>query len=307
MELKYLEEFITLAEIKNYRKVAASFGISSSSLTKHIILLESALSCTLFNRTTRSIELTAGGAAFLPQARRIVSLWKSAVAQAQHTSKSSPHLQIGLASFFSQDSIVDLLAGYRARFSDYAVDIVEGKYPDLVDAVQQRTCDLVICHHFVNQQAVPDTLTVRPIFKELLSAVVPPEHPLAGRSSVHLEDLRRESFILYPENSEIHALIIDACAKRGFSPDIAVTDISFNNCIRLVSQNAGISLLPFEYPLKKARKKVSIIPVEPQIPIFADILFPKEQETMSLPARQFLQFLDLSCSDFSPATPITVN
>jgi LysR family transcriptional regulator, transcription activator of glutamate synthase operon len=72
--LSYIKEFITLADTMEYMVAAQKLSISQTSLSKHIMHLESELGVLLFNRTTRKMELSEFGAVLLPYARQVVSI-----------------------------------------------------------------------------------------------------------------------------------------------------------------------------------------------------------------------------------------
>ena len=69
MEIRSLKAFITIAEELNFRKAADKLNITQPPLTRMITQLESDLGCKLFNRTTRSVELTGAGIHLLQKGR----------------------------------------------------------------------------------------------------------------------------------------------------------------------------------------------------------------------------------------------
>ena len=68
MEIDYIREFITLAQVQNYMAAAEESYISQPSLTKHIKAIEMELGVSLFDRTTRKVHLNQFGRTFLPYA-----------------------------------------------------------------------------------------------------------------------------------------------------------------------------------------------------------------------------------------------
>ena len=68
MEISYFNEFVILAETRNYWAASERLYIGQSSLSKHIKTLESQLGAPLFDRTSRKVELTEFGAKMLPYA-----------------------------------------------------------------------------------------------------------------------------------------------------------------------------------------------------------------------------------------------
>ena len=57
LNVRYLEEFVTLTEKKNFLEAAECLFISQSCLSKHIKKLEAEIGVELFERTTRTVFL----------------------------------------------------------------------------------------------------------------------------------------------------------------------------------------------------------------------------------------------------------
>ncbi len=73
MELTHLRYFVAVAEERQFTAAAAKVGAAQSSVSWAIGKLEDELGVVLLERTTRSVELTAHGRAFLPAARRVLA------------------------------------------------------------------------------------------------------------------------------------------------------------------------------------------------------------------------------------------
>lgn len=65
MRVEQLEQFITLANYKHFRKAAEVCNLSTSALTRSIQTLETDFGCSLLTRSTRSVNLTEAGEVFL--------------------------------------------------------------------------------------------------------------------------------------------------------------------------------------------------------------------------------------------------
>ena len=74
LNVRYLEEFVTLTEKNNFLEAAECLFISQSCLSKHIKKLETEIGVELFERTTRTVVLTEFGQMLLPYAKKMVSL-----------------------------------------------------------------------------------------------------------------------------------------------------------------------------------------------------------------------------------------
>jgi len=73
VELKWLEDFITLAKLGNFSSAAEMRNVTQPAFSRRIQALESWLGTDLFDRSTTPITLTEGGKLFLPHATQIAS------------------------------------------------------------------------------------------------------------------------------------------------------------------------------------------------------------------------------------------
>ena len=86
MDLRQLEHFVAVAQERHFTRAAAKLHIVQSGLSASIRALEEEMGATLFLRTTRRVNLTPAGAAFLSEAQRVLcaaEAARNAVAEVQ--------------------------------------------------------------------------------------------------------------------------------------------------------------------------------------------------------------------------------
>lgn len=142
---------ITLDEMQAYVRVVESGSISgaavqleqtTSAISRSLGRLETKLGVTLLRRTTRRLELTEEGSAFLEHARSILASVEDAEEQmALRTQEPSGLLRVNAASVFVLHVLVPLLGGFRARYPQIELELNSNE--QIIDLLEQRT-DLAI-------------------------------------------------------------------------------------------------------------------------------------------------------------------
>lgn len=80
MDLQQLRYVVAVAETRNFTRAAERCFVVQSALSHRVANLERELGVKLFARTSRRVELTPAGAAFLPAARQALEAAERAVA-----------------------------------------------------------------------------------------------------------------------------------------------------------------------------------------------------------------------------------
>ena len=96
MELRHLRYFVAVAEQRHFGRAAELLHMAQPPLSQQIRQLEAELGVTLLTRTTRRVDLTAAGAAYLVRAREILAAVDAAGEEAARiASGSSGRLVVG--------------------------------------------------------------------------------------------------------------------------------------------------------------------------------------------------------------------
>ena len=86
MELRHLRYFAAVAETLNFRAAANRLHVAQPALSAQIKSLEEELGSTLFERTTRKVELTPAGRVFLEEAKKVIAAARHAQERVQQAS-----------------------------------------------------------------------------------------------------------------------------------------------------------------------------------------------------------------------------
>jgi DNA-binding transcriptional LysR family regulator len=120
--------------------------------------------------------------------------------------------------------------------------LVELSSSQQATALRERRLDV----GFVRPPLPESDLLLEVILREPLIAVLPEAHPVASASAIALSMLADEPFVLFPPQlgPALHARILGACERAGFSPRVTQEAVGQPTMVSLVSVGIGVSLLP---------------------------------------------------------------
>ena len=136
--LDELQAFTTVVDSGSISAAAEHLGQTASGVSRALARLEDKLEVTLLRRTTRRLELTEEGEAFLVQARRILASVEDAEEQMRvRRQKPAGRLRVNTASPFMLHVIVPLIGGFRARYPEIELELHSSD--QIIDLLEQRT------------------------------------------------------------------------------------------------------------------------------------------------------------------------
>jgi len=132
--LTELEAVVAVARRGNFRAAALELGMSPSALSHAVAALEGRLGVRLFNRTTRSVALSAAGEQFVGQVAPALVAVRNAM-EAVNSQRETPAgtLRINTSAGAARQILRPVIVEFLRRYPDMAVDIVaEGRLVDIV-------------------------------------------------------------------------------------------------------------------------------------------------------------------------------
>lgn len=136
--LEELQAFVAVVESGTLTAAAAALGLTVSAASRTLGRLEEKLQTTLLRRTTRRLELTEEGTAFLAHARAILDAVDAAEEQmAARRMRPAGRLRVDAATPFMLHVLVPLLAGFRARYPEVELELDSNE--GITDLIERRT------------------------------------------------------------------------------------------------------------------------------------------------------------------------
>jgi len=245
MELRHLRSFAVLAEERHFGRAAGLLHLAQPALSQQVKQLERELGVELFTRTTRRVELTEAGTRLVDHARSVLAdVDRARDDMALLATGRAGRVSVGFIGTATYDVLPRVAREVRRELPDVELQLRgELLSPQLVSGLAGRTYDLAL----LRPDPLDDAgLDVRRLRSERLVAVLPAQHPLAGRRRIALSLLAGDPFVMHPSGhrSSIHARVLEACADAGFEPSPVLEVAETATLVVFVAAGLGVALVP---------------------------------------------------------------
>lgn len=190
-QLKYVIEIVGCGSIN---EAAKRLYVAQSSLSGAVKELEGELGIELFVRGPRGISLTTDGAEFLGYARQVVEQASLLEQRYLHKKPSRQLCSVSTQHYaFAVNALVNLIRGSGGE--EYEYTLRETRTYEIIEDVRSLRSELGILYKSAFNEKVIDKLlqenrlVFRPLFRARPHVFLGRQNPLAGRTSVRLEDL----------------------------------------------------------------------------------------------------------------------
>ena len=191
---------MAIAEEQSFTRAAQRCFVVQSALSRQIKSLEGELGVRLFARTSRKVEVTPAGEAFVKQARlclRAAERAKASAAAAYGEIRGS--LTIGVIPTVTAVDVAAVLGAFRRSYPEVGVHVRTGGSDEFLRRIAAGQLDVGVLG--LAEGVTPRGVQTRELSQERLVAVLSEGHRLAGRRRLRLKDLADEPFVDFPEGS----------------------------------------------------------------------------------------------------------
>lgn len=243
MDLQQIRYVLAVAEHRSFTRAARACFVVQSALSHQIAALEKELGVRLFARSSRRVELTASGEAFLPAARQAVEAAERAAAEAASAAgEIRGTVRIGIIPTVTAVDLPALLRRLHEAHPEVTVSLRMGRSDEIVTEIRHGRLDIGILGLAAGQS--PTGVSSRELARDRHVAVVAPDHRLARRRRVRLEELADERFADFPADSPGRTQTDLAFAEAGLTREVAFESTTADLILGLVRQRLAVALLP---------------------------------------------------------------
>src|SRR4051794_31255961 len=161
-ELGQLRSFVAVATELHFGRAAKRLNMTQPPLSRQIQLLELDLDVQLFTRTSRSVQLTPAGRAFLTEARSLLQQSEAAKQAARRAAQTnSGAVTIGFIGATTYGFLPRLVAKARTELPNIELTFREMPTTEQIDALEFGRIDLGLIRPVNEQRQVISACVLR--------------------------------------------------------------------------------------------------------------------------------------------------
>lgn len=279
LELRQIQYFIEVAKREHVTDAALELHVAQSAVSRQIFNLEAELGVDLFIREGRNVKLTQIGRMFLEhmeQAMKVIDEAQREIEEYLDPMKGT--IRIGFPSSLASYTLPTTISAFREHYPEVKFQLKQGSYKNLIEGVINGEFDMALIGPVPKQEK---KLLGTTLFMDNIVALLPLGHPLASHSSIKLNQLREDSFVLFPEGYILREIIVQACEQIGFQPTVSFEGEDIDSIKGLVSAGLGITLIP-EITLIDGfpRSTVKVPIIEHEVTRTVGVIIPRERKML---------------------------
>lgn len=147
MDIKWVDDFLSLAQTRNFSRSADDRNVTQSALSRRIRALEAWVGAELVDRSTYPLILTPAGKLFGAAATDAMRLLNDTRALLRVEGKDENLLSISAGHTLSLNFLPNWLNGLQARHGQLRTRILPANVHDSVLSLAEGNCDLLLCYH----------------------------------------------------------------------------------------------------------------------------------------------------------------
>ncbi|WP_066945615.1 LysR family transcriptional regulator [Microtetraspora fusca] len=237
MDLNMLRQFLVVARLEHLSRAADELHVAQLSLSRTIARLESELGTPLFDRAGR-LRLNDAGKLFRGYVERSLGeldAGRRAVAEA--TGEGFGTVRLASETFLT---LTGPFAAYKRAHPTIEVELHWMPAEDMARALRAQGIDLCVA-----SQPIPgEGVEAVQLLDEAVWVATPPDHPLAARTSVSIDELADQPFVTARKGHWQRRLLDRLFAARGLTPKIVCEGDEPSAIAALISAGLGIGLIP---------------------------------------------------------------
>ena len=261
MDLNELQVLQAVAAERSFSRAAARLHRTQPAVSQAIRRLEEDLGERLFDRSSKGGRLTEAGTILLDYAERLTRLKdeaEGAVRELQELRRGRVVIGVNEAAVHV---LLPIVVQFRQEYPRAQVEMRRAHSRQIPGEVLNRSLDFGLVTFPPGERGLVSV----PLGVDELVMLTHPQHPLARRRQVTMEEFGRQTIIAHNDPSPRRERVLRLFEQKHAPINIQMSLPSLDGIKRAVEMNLGVALLPRRCALSEiARKQLAAVRV-PQL------------------------------------------
>ncbi|MCQ4158546.1 LysR family transcriptional regulator [Roseomonas sp. GC11] len=260
LDFRYLKYALSIADFGSFRRAAHHLGLSQSTLSRRVQMLESRLGIELFERNRKGVSITEIGHRFLSEARLAAEVMERANREVLAAKRGhSGQISVGLITSLEYAGFNKCIESFVEQFPDIDVYVEDSTSESNINGVIKGSVDIAL----ISGAECPRGCDMHILSDDKICVAISMKSHFVEHDYVLWNDLKSEKFLVSFRDAgpDVRGIIIRNLSSLGFFPKIVIHDVGRDNLLHMVGSGLGITLVPLSatatvYP------KVKFVPIK---------------------------------------------
>lgn len=257
-----IKTLLTLTEVGNYTQTAKRLALTQPAVSYQIKSLEEQYGIEIFYRGNRQLKPTPEGEILISYARRLANLEKNARGAIEDLQKNVQRFRVGITTTLGEYLVPEIFVNYCKRNPHVQISIITEAIKEIYNMLSNYELDWAIVEGHITEMGYVSLL----LDTDYLCLVVSPQSHLARRSSVSVQELRQEKFVLRTPEAGTRSLFeqfLTSMSETIENFNVVIETNNIKTIKELVAANLGVTIISHSAVEQDlARGKLISVPVD---------------------------------------------
>ncbi|MGW3473404.1 LysR family transcriptional regulator [Saccharopolyspora sp. NPDC000995] len=287
LTLQQLRAVQAVAASGSFTKAAALEHISQSVLSRRIKEVERLLRVRLFERTTRQLDTTAAGQAFLLMTGTVLDDLDTKLQRfMSYVAAQSGTVALSALPSLAAVVLPEMIRGFLPQHPEVTFEIKDGDAADVLGNLAAGTAELGLSAN----DDLPHDFCFIPLLREQFYGVAHHSHPWSTQASLSWPDFRGETVVATPPGTSIRAMTDAAFGEHSIPVSRHFNAPSVTAIGGLLRAGVGVAALPALELQTFGLDDLIVIPLKsPNATRVTGVVY-RDSQNLSPTAARFLEF-----------------
>ena len=264
MTITQLKYTLAVAEHGNFTTASEKCFVTQPTLSMQVQKLEEELGVTIFNRSTKPLQVTEVGEKVLNQARKIIeesTRMNDVISEEKGIIGGT--LKVGIIPTVTSTLLPLFLNIFTKKHKNVDLKIEEFNTETIVQKLEDNSIDCAIAATPLSNEKVIE----RPLYYEPFVAYVPKHHPLSGNKYLEIDDLTNGDLLILQDGHCFRNQVLNLCSLEDLNKQYELKSGSFETLINLSNNGPWMTIIPYLHSNNLSPKNIeNIIPFQDPAP-----------------------------------------